>query len=175
MHTPVLYYYIHYQRWYSVHVHYHYSGVLTGDIHQPQDPGHQVCLQEWYAHLYLLCSDVHHVVYIYSAVHRQQQRTYIVYVHSTLHAVQYWSHVASEMAGSTPQHPCIPWSMVCASLYLCTYVGGVYTPLHCIIACTPQDVVQVCIYTTAGMLCSAHPPTTGSQDPRMPGLVVWHI
>jgi len=72
-------------------------------------------------HTCISCSDVHHVVYIYSTVHRQQQRTYIVYVHSTLHAVQYWSHVASEMAGSTPQHPCIPWSMVCASLYLCTY------------------------------------------------------
>ena len=119
------------------------------------------------------CSDVHHVVYIYSTVHRQQQRTYIVYVHSTLHAVQYWSHVASEMAGSTPQHPCIPWSMVCASLYLCTYVGGVYTPLHCIIACTPQDVVQVCIYTTAGMLCrstSTNHRIPGSQDARIGGM-----
>jgi len=40
-------------------------------------------------HTCISCSDVHHVVYIYSAVHRQQQRTYIVYVHSTLHAVQY--------------------------------------------------------------------------------------
>ena len=126
----------HYQRWYSVHVHHHYSGVLTGDIHQSQDPGHQVCLQEWYAHLYLLCSDVHHVVYIYSTVHRQQQRTYIVYVHSTLHAVQYWSHVASEMAGSTPQHPCIPWSdgmCISVSLYLrrrCVYTSTLYHSMY---------------------------------------------
>ena len=96
----------------------------TGDIHQPQDPGTRYACRSG-MHTCILCSDVHHVVYIYSTVHRQQQRTYIVYVHSTLHAVQYWSHVASEMAGSTPQHPCIPWSMVCASLYLCTYVGGV--------------------------------------------------
>ena len=70
--------------------------------------------------------DAHHVVCIYSTVHREQQRTYIVYVYSCAlrRSVRMWY---LGWRWQDPHHSthASHGVMVCASLYLCSYVGGV--------------------------------------------------
>jgi len=105
----------------------------TGDIHQPQDPGTRyACRSGMHTCMY----DAHYVVCIYSTVYRSS-RAHTLCVCSPVHSVgQYVCVSRMEMAGSTPQHPCIPWSdgmCISVSLYLrrrCVYTSTLYHSMY---------------------------------------------